>query len=101
MHPARLPADRRAADIIQSWLDGVTAPDAATALAEHPELASDKSVVLDLAFSEFLLREHHGEKLDAEAFCAGFPDHHASLGRMIAQQSVGERSLDLDAIIPG
>src|SRR5260221_9488956 len=91
MSPAQLPADRRAAEIIQTWLDGAAPPDAALALANNPELAAEKAVVLDLAFAEFLLREHMGEQLDPEAFCTRFPDYHASLGRMIAQQSVGER----------
>ena len=101
MHPARLPADRRAADIIQTWLDGVVPPDAADALAKHPDLATDKALVLDLAFAEYLLREHKGEELDPEAFCARFPDYHASLGRMIAQQSLDVKSPGLDAALPG
>ena len=92
-------AERRAADIIQSWLDGVP-PDASAALAQNPDLAADKSIVLDLAFAEFLIREHKGERLDMEAFCSRFPDHHASLGRMLAQQSVGERPKGLDAALP-
>jgi eukaryotic-like serine/threonine-protein kinase len=96
-----MPADRRATEIIQSWLDGVASPDAILALHHHPDLAADKSVALDLAFAEFLLREHQGEQLDPEAFCARFPDYHASLGRMLAQQSVGERSPGLDANLPG
>jgi serine/threonine protein kinase/Tfp pilus assembly protein PilF len=101
MPSAPRPADRRAADIIQSWLDGAAPPDAAAALAGHPDLAGDKAVALDLAFAEFLLREHKGERLDPEAFCARFPDYHASLGRLIAQQSVGDRSPLLDAAAPG
>lgn len=99
MTPDRTPAERRAADIIQGWLDGA-APDAAAALAANPELATEKAIVLDLAFAEFLIREHKGEKLDPEAFCGRFPDYHASLGRMLAQQSVGERSPALDAALP-
>src|SRR5215207_6864428 len=101
MNPAQPSADRRAADVIQAWLDGTAPPDAAAALARYPELAADKALVLDLAFAEFLLREHKGEQLDPEAFCARFPDYHASLGRMLAQQSVGEMRKDLDAVLPG
>ncbi|HEX3147380.1 MAG TPA: protein kinase [Gemmataceae bacterium] len=102
MQPARTPADRRAADIIQSWLDGVAPPDANAALAQHPDFAADKALVLDLAFAEFLLREHKGEQLDIEAFCARFPDYHASLGRMLAQQSIAERlPPGLEAIVSG
>jgi eukaryotic-like serine/threonine-protein kinase len=100
MNPTPPPADRLAADIIQSWLDGTAPPDAAAALTKHPELAADKALALDLAFAEFLLREHNGEQLDPDAFCARFPDYHASLGRMLAQQSIRDRA-DLDAVLPG
>ena len=92
MDSAHVPAARRAAEIIQAWLDGKSPPDAVLALHKHPELAAEKAIALDLAFAEFLIREHQGEKLDAETFCTRFPDYHASLGRMIAQQSVGDRS---------
>src|SRR5262245_66559418 len=101
MNANRSPADRRAAEIIQSWLDGTAPPDAGAALARDPELATDKAIVLDLAFAEFLLREHRGEQLDAAEFCTRFPDYHASLGRMLAQQSVREHAPDLDAVRPG
>src|SRR5262249_25526117 len=91
MHTDRPPVERRAAEIIQSWLDGAP-PDAAGALARHPEFTTDKAIVLDLAFAEFLVRELKGEQLDMEEYCARFPEYHASLGRMLAQQSVGERT---------
>src|SRR5215208_6965336 len=96
----RTPADRRAAEIIQTWLDGAT-PDATGALARDPELAGDKAIALDLAFAEFLIREHKGERLDVEEYCARFPAYHASLGRMLSQQSVGPGPGGLDAVIPG
>jgi serine/threonine protein kinase/Tfp pilus assembly protein PilF len=99
MQPGQTAAERRAAEIIQQWLDGAT-PDAVAALAQHPEFGNDKAIVLDLAFAEFLIREHQGEKIDVESFCARFPDHHASLGRMLAQQSVGGRQETLDAALP-
>src|SRR5262245_18469015 len=84
----RTPADRRAAEIIQTWLDGAT-PDAAGALTHDPELAADKAIALHLAFAEILIREHKGERLDVEEHCARFAAYHASLGRMLAQQHVG------------
>jgi eukaryotic-like serine/threonine-protein kinase len=96
----RTPPDRRAAEIIQAWLDGAP-PDAAGALARDPELAADKAIALDLAFAEFLIREHKGERLDLEEYCARFPAYHASLGRMLAQQSVGPNAGGLDAVVPG
>jgi serine/threonine protein kinase len=91
--------ERRAAEIIQTWLDGAQ-PNAVAALAQNPDFVSDKAIVLDLAFAEFLIREHKGEKLDPETFCAKFPDHHATLGRMLSQQSVGSRPPGLDAALP-
>ncbi len=100
MQSDRTPAERQAAEVIQRWLDGAT-PNAEVALAENPDFATDKAIVLDLAFAEFLIREHRGEKLDLEAFCARFPDYHASLGRMLSQQSVGERQAALDGALPG
>src|SRR5262245_2203300 len=99
MHTDRTPAERRAAEIIQSWLDGAP-PDAAGALARHPEFTTDKAIVLDLAFAEFLVRELKGEQLDMDEYCARFPEYHASLGRMLAQQSVGERSGSTDGALP-
>jgi serine/threonine protein kinase/cytochrome c-type biogenesis protein CcmH/NrfG len=99
MDTDRAPAERRAAEIIQGWLDGAP-PNAAEAIAQNPDFATDKAIVLDLAFAEFLIREHKGEKPDPETFCAQFPDYHASLGRMLAQQSVGEHPPGLDAPLP-
>jgi eukaryotic-like serine/threonine-protein kinase len=95
----RTSAERRAAEVIQTWLEGAI-PDAAAALARNPDFEHDKSIVLDLAFAEFLIREHKGERLDAEAFCARFPEHHASLCRILAQQSVADNQPGLDAAIP-
>lgn len=86
--PANDASDQLAAQIIQTWLDGAP-PDATAVLAARPELATEKSVVLDLAMAEFLVRKMRGEQPDPEAFCARFPAYHASLGRMLAQQSVG------------
>jgi len=91
--------ERRAAEIIQSWLDGKP-PDAAGAIAENPDFSADKGIVLDLAFSEFLIREHRGARPDPEEFCSRFPQYHASLGRLLAQQSVGDRPRALDAALP-
>jgi serine/threonine protein kinase/Tfp pilus assembly protein PilF len=95
MEPNRTPADRRAAEIIQQWLDGAP-PDAEAALAANPDFRAEKAIVLDLAFAEYLIRELKGEKLDAEAYCTRYPDYYASLGRMLAQQSVGDRPAVFD-----
>jgi eukaryotic-like serine/threonine-protein kinase len=100
MHPDRTAAERQAAEIIQSWLDGAP-PDAAQALRQHLHLAADKTIVLDLAFAEYLIREAKGERLDVEDFCARFPTYHASLGRMLSQQSVqGPTPASPDGAVP-
>src|SRR5262245_20681718 len=99
MHPERTQAERQAAEIIQSWLDGA-APDATGALRGHPEFTADKTIVLDLAFAEFLIREAKGEHLDVEEFCARFPAYHASLGRMLSQTSVKGPTPVTDAAVP-
>ncbi len=99
MQPDHSPAERRAAEIIKTWLDGEL-PDAAGAIGEDPDLSAHKGIVLDLAIAEFLIREHRGDRPDIEEFCGRFPNYHASLGRMLAQQSVGERHRGLDAALP-
>lgn len=99
MPSERTSSERRAAEIIQGWLDG-SPPNAEAVLAANPDFAADKAIALDLAFAEFLIREHKGERVDIEAFCGRFPDYQASLGRMLAQQSIGDRPPGLDAALP-
>src|SRR4051812_4840597 len=59
----------RAAKIIEAWVAG-TSPDAKRALVENPEFNADKSIVLDLAYAEYFLRQRAGGELDIEEFCA-------------------------------
>jgi len=59
------------------------APDAAAALAAHPDLARFKSVVLDLAYEEYILREKAGDAPDAGAFADRFPAYRASVRKML------------------
>jgi len=42
---------------------------------KHPEVLSDAEVTLDLIFNEFLVREHCGDRPDAEEFLRRFPEH--------------------------
>jgi eukaryotic-like serine/threonine-protein kinase len=77
------PRDRAAA-IVSSWQDGARAPDAREALEHDPALRSEKSIVLDLAYEEFWLRQNAGERLDVESFCDRFPTYRASLQRLLA-----------------
>ena len=64
------------------WGRGET-PDAAAALASHPEFLADKSAVLDLAYEEYCLRAEAGETPETETFCARFPAYRSSLRRLL------------------
>lgn len=74
---------RLAADIKRRWRDGHADPDAAGALADHDGLAGCKSVVLDLAYEEYCLREEAGSAPDAGSFCARFGSFRGSLRKVI------------------
>jgi len=68
--------------VIADWRQGTT-PDAQQVVVDHPELGSDKSTVLQLAYEEFCLRTEAGEKIDSNEFCARFPRFQTSLARML------------------
>jgi serine/threonine protein kinase/Flp pilus assembly protein TadD len=68
--------------IMAGWAEGAE-PDASAALVEHPELVTDKSLVLDLAYEEFCLRQEAGQAPDPAAFCARFPTHRTSVRELI------------------
>ncbi len=50
-------------------------------LALHPELADDEEAVLDLIYSEVLLREEFGERVTAAEYLTRFPARAAALAR--------------------
>jgi serine/threonine protein kinase/Flp pilus assembly protein TadD len=85
-------AGRLAAEIKQRWDQG-EAPDVAAALAEHPDLRKYRSVVLDLAYTEYCRRKEDGEALDSREFSERFPSLQRSLYFMIEVQKL--LSLDL------
>jgi serine/threonine protein kinase/Flp pilus assembly protein TadD len=74
------------------WEAGQT-PDAMRALAAHPELAENKSVVLDLAYEEFCRREELGEQIDVDRFCERFPLHRRSVRRRLDVHRYIEREV--------
>ncbi|MFO0796963.1 MAG: serine/threonine-protein kinase [Gemmataceae bacterium] len=76
-------ARKVAAQIKRGWRKGATA-DAAAALAAHPELGRQPSVVLDLAYEEYLLREKAGAAPPAAAFAARFPGFASAVRSVIA-----------------
>lgn len=69
---------RKAEAVKAAWRRGQS-PDAAAALRESPALASCRSVVIDLAYEEFLLRERAGVAPDPAEFARHFPEFQASV----------------------
>jgi eukaryotic-like serine/threonine-protein kinase len=57
--------------------------DARAALSRNPKLKAEKSVVLDLAYEEYCLRDEAGQPPDPDEFCERFPTYKASLRRLI------------------
>ncbi|HEY3788060.1 MAG TPA: serine/threonine-protein kinase, partial [Urbifossiella sp.] len=68
--------------IKETWQAG-TAPDAAAALEEYPKLLLHRSIVIDLAYEDYLLREKANAAPDIAEFAQKFPDHEASVLDML------------------
>jgi serine/threonine protein kinase len=86
-----------AAEIRGRWQRGEIA-DAAAALETFPELKSNKSIVLDLAYEEYCLRIESGSPPDPDHFCERFPSFQASIRRLVdAHRFLDENSDLLDA----
>lgn len=76
--------------------------DARTVLAQHPEWAEKKSVVLDLAYEEYCQRREAGEAIDSDEFCGRFPKYRSSLQRLLgAHQFLEDNPHLLTAPGPG
>lgn len=87
--------------VTRGWRAG-DEPDAAAALAAHPELAGHRSVVIELAYQEFLLREKAGDVPDPGAFAARFPDFRDSVRNMLdAHRLLAKRPELLDRVADG
>ncbi len=69
------------------WRQGEP-PDVAGVLESHPELQRHRSVVLDLAYAEYRLRQQAGESIDADTFARRFPTLERSLYLLIEVQSL-------------
>src|SRR5207244_12162277 len=54
---------------------------------QHPELHSEKSAVLELAYEEYCLRASAGETVDSGDFCQRFPAYRTSLARLLEVHS--------------
>lgn len=84
------------ADVYGRWAAGQT-PDAAAALAEHPELWGHKPLVLELAYEEFCLRVDGGTAPNPAAFADRFGPFADSVARLLAVHSVIGRHPSLAA----
>src|SRR3954447_15110278 len=52
-------------------------------LRAHPTLAKNEEALLDLIYSEVLLREEHGERLEQAEYLRRFPELEVPLQRML------------------
>ncbi|AMV24045.1 Serine/threonine-protein kinase PknH [Gemmata sp. SH-PL17] len=85
-----------ATELKRRWRRGES-PDAAAALAEHPELTRHKSLVVDLAYEEYLLREKAGAAPEISAFAGQFPVFGGSVRKVLdAHQLLTEHPELLD-----
>lgn len=80
--PNAADARRQAVEIKQRWRDGEP-PDAAAALADHPELLAFRSLVVALAYEEYCLREEGDGAPDVAPFCARLPAFRGSVRKVI------------------
>lgn len=64
-------------------------------LAEHPFLLKDRDAVLDLIYSEILLREEAGELVRLEEYLERFPQHSES----IEKQMVLHQALESESVV--
>jgi serine/threonine protein kinase len=67
--------------IKSAWRNGA-APDAAAAIAANPELAN-RSIIVDLAYEEYLIRDKAGAAPDAVSFARRFDDLQSCVLSMI------------------
>jgi serine/threonine protein kinase/Tfp pilus assembly protein PilF len=87
---------RKVSEIIEHWRSSQPG-DSRQVLAEHSELAGDRSLALDLIYEEFCLRRESGEVVDVERFCERFPAFRSAVERMIDVHNVLEQNPDLIA----
>jgi eukaryotic-like serine/threonine-protein kinase len=54
------------------WREGAT-PNIRAAVSDHPSLLRHRSLLVDLAYEEYCLREARGMPIDVERFCSSVP----------------------------
>lgn len=88
-------ADELRSDQRQRWLQGDRVLIEAY-LADHPELSRDPELLLNLAVSEFCLREELGDKPDPSEYLRRFPDHSDRLLKLLETRRA-KRAQDTNA----
>src|SRR5690242_9451981 len=66
----------------RAWRDGA-APDVLGALRDHPELLRHRTLVVDLAYEEYCLREEAGRPPPTESFCRDLPAFRSDVREVI------------------
>src|SRR5262245_32262433 len=66
-----------------AWRAGGAPPDAPGAIREHPDLLRHRSLVVDLAYEEYCLREEAGAAPEPDAFCGRFPAFRSQIREVI------------------
>jgi len=94
------PVYNRVSRAISLWRE-THQPNAKQFLQENPEVTSSRTLVIDLAYEEFCLREESGERIDTAEFCRRFPTVQRSLERMLdVHRMLASKSLGLNATTP-
>jgi hypothetical protein len=76
------PLTAAVAALKRAWRDG-DPPDAAAAVAAHPDLLRHRSLAVELAYEEYCLREEAGATPPADSFCRRFPAFRSHLREVI------------------
>ena len=66
----------------RAWRDG-TPPDVLGALRDHPELLRHRTLVVDLAYEEYCLREEAGRAPATDSFCRELPAFRSDVHEVI------------------
>ncbi len=90
-------AEKIAAAIKSRWRRGER-PDTQAALSDQPSLNRYRTLVLDLAYHEFRLRQQSGEAIDARHFCQRFANLQQSLYVLIVMRSLLAHDPDLQSL---
>jgi serine/threonine protein kinase len=84
-------------DRIDRWHQGAK-PDAARVLADHPEIESRRTLVLDLVWEEYTLRTSAGDEVSKSHFYERFPKYRRSIAKLLeVEDGLVDRRPPLDA----